>query len=192
VILTLSAHPDDSEIGAGGLLSKNKEVIHCIFSDCSDTGVTREEIECAQNALGISDYFVHSFVNRELYKSSMKIREIMEELRDRFDPDMVIAPCTRDTHQDHRTVVEEAMKVFKKTTLIGYILPWNTYNIEPTLFCRLRDVEVRKKISSLRCYSSQSSKLYMEPDRIRGWARYIGWKIGTDYAEGFEIIRMVI
>ena len=192
MILTLSAHPDDSEIGAGGFLSKSQNVVHCIFTNCSDTGVTREEIEGAQKALGITDYRLFNFTNKELYKSSMQVREIMEDLRDELNPEIVVAPCTRDTHQDHRTVMEEAMKVFKKTTLLGYILPWNTYNIEPTLFCKLGPTDVESKISSLRCYRSQSSKLYMDADRIRGWAKYIGWKIGVEYAEGFEVIRMVI
>ncbi|RLC34980.1 hypothetical protein DRH14_01850 [Candidatus Shapirobacteria bacterium] len=192
IALALSAHPDDSELGAGGMLSKIDTVVHYIFTQCVDTGVTGKEIENAQKALNITDYHVYNYTNKELYKTSAQIRQVLEKARDNINPDMVLVPCRGDTHQDHQTVTSEALKVFKKNTILGYILPWNAYIVEPTMFYRLTDREVGRKIASLRYYKSQSNKLYMNASRIRGWASYVGWKIGADYAEEFEVIRMVV
>jgi len=95
-------------------------------------------------------------------------------------------------HQDHSTVAAEGLRAFKKVSILGYELPWNTIEFNAQAFVHVTPAQVETKVSALAAYGSQVGKDYMQADFIRGWARMRGVQIGAQLAEAFEVIRWVI
>ena len=106
--------------------------------------------------------------------------------------DLVCCPSSTDKHQDHRTVYEEAVRIFKHTTMWGYVAPWNILADASTLYVVIEEEHLMKKQDALACYKSQSSRRYFDRAYIRALARATGGRVGADFAESFELIRMVL
>lgn len=117
----------------------------------------------------------------------------MDSERERYQPKLIFVPARSDTHQDHATVTNEAIRVFKWQTILGYEHPQNT--IGSSLFntyVTLSSLDVQDKITHARFYYSQSHKPYMNSEYIRGFASFRGMQVGEQYAEAFETIRYVL
>jgi LmbE family N-acetylglucosaminyl deacetylase len=105
---------------------------------------------------------------------------------------MVFIPSTDDTHQDHQVVSHEGFRAFKRTTLVGYELPWNNLTFKASFFVRLSPEDVGRKVEAIHAYRSQADHLYTTEDFLRGLARVRGVQIGAGYAEAFEVLRWII
>ena len=83
-------------------------------------------------------------------------QEILEEmivLQQEVDPDCVLMPALVDLHQDHKTIAEEGLRAFKRTTVMAYEIPWNNLNFQQQAYVRLEERHVEKKVEALACYS---------------------------------------
>ena len=49
-------------------------------------------------------------------------------LRAEWQPDVVFQPPHHDVHQDHQTIAQEGLRAFKRTTILGYEIPWNNFD----------------------------------------------------------------
>jgi LmbE family N-acetylglucosaminyl deacetylase len=203
-ILVLAPHTDDGELGCGGSIAKfcaaGKEVFYAAFCLCSrslpaDKPAETLELECknATYVLGIpsSNLILFNYEVRELTASRQKILEELLQLNNNIHPDLVLLPAASDIHQDHQTIHQEGMRAFKNTTLAGYELPWNNYSFHNNFFIRLTEAEVEKKISSLKEYRSQAHRNYMQEDFIRSLAKVRGVQCNSEYAEAFEIYKLI-
>lgn len=204
-ILILAPHTDDGELGCGGTIAKfsrlGKEVFYAAFCVCAKTlppglpGNTLE-VECkrATSLLGIppSRLILFNYEVRELPQSRQKILEELLKLNKDINPGMVLLPAMSDIHQDHQVIHQEGMRAFKNITFAGYELPWNNYSIRTNFFVRLSRDELDKKVESLKLYSSQSHRNYMNEDFIRSLATVRGVQANSEYAEAFEVYRWMI
>ncbi len=203
-VVLLSPHTDDIELGAGGtlmrLLEEERNTFRwVVFSACENAvpqglppDTLKDEFAAVASHVGIADYHVHSFPNMNLPASASEIREELSRLKNEFQPDLVIAPSLNDSHQDHKTVAEEAVRVFKKdTSIIGYELPWNNLVFQPQLLVRLTQKQIEEKWRVLSLYRSQFvlQRSYFSKDFIFGWARMRGAQCSSEYAEAFEVVR---
>jgi LmbE family N-acetylglucosaminyl deacetylase len=202
-ILILSPHTDDGELGCGGSIAKfvqeGKEVYYAAFSSCEKSvpaecpsDILIHEIKKATGALGITRLLLYDFEVREFPGLRQKILDTMIEIREKVGPDVVLAPSSYDTHQDHKTVREETLRAFKKCTILGYEQPWNNINFDTMAFIPLEEMHIMKKIEALNCYETQKDKKYFKEEFIKGLARTRGTQIDEMYAEAFEVIRWVI
>ncbi len=201
----LSPHTDDGELGAGGLISRlideGTEVYYIAFStaeasvpDHLPKHILKTEVVAACLELGIikDNIILHDYEVRKLNYSRQEILENLIELRNFHKPDLVIMPSAQDIHQDHSTISSEGLRAFKNTTLLGYELIWNNLKFDSSLFVKLTEDNLRRKIKALQQYNSQSGKDYMSKDFITSLAKIRGVQIGFEYAESFEVIRWVI
>jgi LmbE family N-acetylglucosaminyl deacetylase len=156
--------------------------------------ILRSEVKNATSALGIKggNLFVLKYPVREFPKRRQDILENMINFNQEIQPDLVMLPSTFDTHQDHQVVMQEGFRAFKKTTMLGYEIPWNnlTFNTNAFIFLEKRHVDL--KINALACYISQLGRNYVTEEFIRSLATTRGAQIGTKYAESFEVIRWTI
>ena len=195
-VLILSPHTDDGELGAGGTIRKlvdNKHIIqYTVFS--SPTRANLKEFQEATKVLGVPRTALNcmDLSNKRLPHYRQEILERLVRVRDGFRPDIVLCPSLQDIHQDHQTVAQEAQRVFKGTTVLGWEEPWNNPQFRPDCFVILTSGQITKKILALRQYYTQFDKPYMATGFIRGLARARGVQIGRRYAEAFEVIRWVI
>lgn len=203
-VLVLAPHTDDGELGAGGLISKlveNGSRVHYFAFSTADKslpegyapGTLKHEVQNAVRAIGISaeDLIVRDYEVRRLNYSRQDILEELITLRDRLRPDMVLLPSLHDIHQDHTTIALEGVRAFKTTAILGYELIWNNLTFNTTFFVRLEKRHVEKKCEALKSYASQSGRAYMSREFVMALATARGVQIGAEYAEAFEVIRMV-
>ncbi len=203
-ILVLAPHTDDGELGCGGTIAKfcneGKEVFYAAFCLCSKSlpanlppDTLETECKNATSVLGIpsSNLILFNYEVRELPASRQKILEELLQLSKQINPDLVLLPAASDVHQDHQVIHQEGMRAFKNTSFAGYELPWNNYSFHTNFFMKLSEEEVEKKIEALKAYKSQSHRKYMNPDFIRSLAKVRGVQCDSQYAEAFEIYKLI-
>ncbi|MDI6775222.1 MAG: PIG-L family deacetylase [Verrucomicrobiota bacterium] len=204
-ILVLSPHTDDAELGAGGsiirFLEEGKDVRWLVFSTAeeslpaglpSDTLAAEFRKVVEHLGLRAGQYEIGDYRVRHLHEKRQDILEQLVRVRGEFQPDLVVIPSTRDYHQDHQVVANEAIRAFKTTaSIICYEMPWNQVEFASTLFVRLAERHIRRKFDLLDFYKSQQLRRrdYMTREYIYGLAKVRGIQCSADYAEAFEVVR---
>ncbi len=204
-ILVLAPHTDDGEFGCGGtiakLLEKGADVFYAAFSMCEKSlpdnmpdDTLKKELMIATGVLGIkkNNVIVLNYPVRDFPKFRQDILDEMIRFSRDINPELVLMPSINDIHQDHHTIASEAMRAFKKTSILGYELPWNNFSFRNQVFFSLEDNHVEKKILATKCYESQTGRDYLNEDYVKGLMRAHGVQIGVKYAEVFETDRWII
>jgi LmbE family N-acetylglucosaminyl deacetylase len=204
-ILVLAPHTDDGELGMGGSISKfieeGKEVFVAAFSIAEDSlpeGFKKDalvyEFRNAMKVLGVKPENQFIFKNKVRYFPTNR-QEILDQilfLRDKIHPNLVFVPSPNDIHQDHQVIAAEGLRAFKKISILGYELPWNNIVFETRSFIKLDERHLSKKIKALKCYKSQGHRSYLDDHFIKGLAKTRGTQFENDYAEAFEVLRIII
>jgi LmbE family N-acetylglucosaminyl deacetylase len=203
--LVLAPHTDDGEFGCGGTMSRLVEqgvdVRQIAFSIASrslppgfepDTLV--HESRAASNVLGLGPdaLTVHDFEVRLFPRFRQEILELLIEVQRDFRPDVVLMPTIGDIHQDHATIAAEGLRAFKRTTVLGYEIPWNQFRFQKQAYVTLDERHIAAKAAALDCYASQAHRNYANEEFIRNLARTHGIEIGHQFAECFEVVRWVV
>jgi LmbE family N-acetylglucosaminyl deacetylase len=204
-ILILAPHTDDGELGCGGTIHKltqlGKKVIYVAFSTCEESvpegfapDVLTHEVKAATKELGITseNLIIFDYRVRHFPAHRQEILEDLVKLNREYKPDLVFCPSSFDIHQDHGTISMEAKRAFKNTTLLGYEFIWNNFQFSSQCFIELNENDIAKKVAAMEQYKSQSKRLYAKDKLIRGVANYRGLQAGVEYAEAFEVIRLII
>lgn len=193
-VLAISAHTDDIELGCGATLarlsSEGYNVKAIAFSDCGNPEL-KEEMAAACQTLDIDVVSILKYPVRNFHAHRQEILDQMIALRGMVKPDIVFVQSTKDIHQDHQVVTQEAIRAFKHSTIYGYELPWNHRSFDYDVFFQVTERDVRKKIKSIDCYKSQHGRVYFDGHYIEFMARARGLQIGREYAECFEAIRII-
>jgi len=188
-LLVLAPHTDDAELGCGGTIARYIEEGWAETEVAFSIGTAdRSECEAAAMVLGIDGLVILDYPTRRLHEHR---QEILQNLVDLPAPDLVMCPSWTDMHQDHCVVAQEAQRAFRRTTLVGYELPWNQTTTLSTLLVKLEHSHVRVKAAAFECYESQRERLSGDPEWIWALAKVRGLQAGAQYAEGFEVMRWV-
>ena len=201
-VLVLGAHTDDGEFGCGGtiarLLDEGVEVRYVAFSTATKSlpegfppDALAREVEEATAALGITNLAVHDFDVRTFPERRQDILELLIAEWEEWHPDAVFQPSLHDVHQDHQVVAAEGLRAFKRTTILGYEIPWNNFDFSYQAYFALTQAQVERKIAALAKYASQQHRRYSDPEYIRNLARTNGINVNRDYAEVFQVHRVV-
>ena len=204
-MLVLAPHTDDGEMGCGGTIAKATDngirVYLIAFSSADESlrpdqkeGVLEDELLKATEKLGIhrGDVLCLSHKVRTFTYHRQRILDDLYNLNKQIKPDIVFAPPIHDLHQDHKVIAEEAQRVFKRTTLLSYELPWNNMSFNTSAFVVLDERHLDKKLHALRCYKSQDHKEYFAQDFIKSMAITRGVQVNQKYAEAFEVVRWMV
>jgi LmbE family N-acetylglucosaminyl deacetylase len=204
-IMVLAPHTDDGEFGCGGTIAKyvaeGVRAIYVAFSAAEQSvlphlprDILRTEVRKATAALGIADEdcLVFDFEVRRFPEQRQGVLDKMIELSRRYKPDMVFLPSANDTHQDHQIIAQEGFRAFKRTTMLGYEVPWNNLDFRTSCFVDLSEANLEAKIRAVGTYESQKHREYASAEFIRSLALTRGVQIGKRYAESFEVVRWVI
>ena len=204
-ILILAPHTDDGELGMGGSIAKfieeGKQVFIAAFSSAQESvpkGFKKDaliyEFKDAMTILGVKDenQFIFNNSVRHFPTNRQLILEQILSLRNQVNPDLIFVPSPNDIHQDHQVIASEGLRVFKKASILGYELPWNNIVFETRSFIKLEERHIKKKIEALKCYKTQSHRSYLDEEFIRGLAKTRGTQFENNYAEAFEVLRIII
>lgn len=194
-IVALSPHTDDAELGCGGLLDKLRKKgsnIHFIAFSWCDNKQLIDEFKESTKVLGIERVEVLDFPRRNFFLKRQEILDYLYNLNLSENIDLVLAPSTRDLHQDHQVICNEAIRAFKNSSIWGYELPWNNIIFQANCFVKLSKENVQQKIRALKCYKTQENKNYFQEGFQWSIVQTRGTQIRTEYAEAFELIKLVI
>ena len=189
----------------GGSIAKfieeGKEVLIAAFSSAQESvpkGFKKDaliyEFKDAMTILGVKDenQFIFNNSVRHFPTNRQLILEQILSLRNQVNPDLIFVPSPNDIHQDHQVIASEGLRVFKKASILGYELPWNNIVFETRSFIKLEERHIKKKIEALKCYKTQSHRSYLDEEFIRGLAKTRGTQFENNYAEAFEVLRIII
>jgi LmbE family N-acetylglucosaminyl deacetylase len=199
-ILAIGAHPDDIELGCGGLLLKAaRQDHHNIFMYTLTRGGasgdpeerTKELIKSAK-FIGAKKLWIDNFEDTKLSLSSDLINHI-EFFIKKADPDIVLTHSLGDTHHDHRAIAAATMEAGRFVpNILAYEIPV-TRDFTPQVYYDISDV-IDGKIELINIFLSQRSKSFLQSNAIRGLAQYRALQSRFDNSvscvEAFEVQKL--
>jgi LmbE family N-acetylglucosaminyl deacetylase len=197
-VLVLGAHPDDIEIGAGGLLlglaQDRPRVRYVVLTGTAERH--REARHAASSFLPDADLTVslHELPEGRLPAVWGTVKDLLEDVARSCAPDLVIAPAPGDAHQDHRTIGELVPTVFRDQLCLSYEIPkWDGDLGRPSVYVPMTDETARRKVELLhKCYPSQRSRDWWDNEVFLGVARLRGMECRARYAEAFYCEKSII
>jgi LmbE family N-acetylglucosaminyl deacetylase len=198
-VLFLGAHPDDIELGCGALLHHivNKTEVLCVtLSDNQKNPdlqkVKNEHLE-AMAVLGVPEekIILGPFITRVFPTARQEILEYFLKLRKDFKPDLIFTHSNKDVHQDHNTMTDEALRAFRGITLLGFDVVRSSYGFFPNFLVKVTEEDVNKKLEALSKYDTYQDRYYFNSELTRSIMIRHGALAETDFAEGFDILRIV-
>lgn len=197
--LFIGAHPDDIELGCGGLLAHlmGKTDALCVtLSDNQENPDLKEIVEQhyrSMEVLGVpkEKVILEKFETRNFPRDRQAILEYLYDLNRRHEPDVVFVHTQADIHQDHAVVTMEALRAFRGKTVLGYDVLRSSYGFFPNFLIEISGKDVERKIKALSEYTVYSDKYYFDPETIRATSIRHGALAEKNFAEGFDILRVV-
>ncbi len=199
-VLAFGAHPDDLEVGAGGLLARlAMEGADVTMACVSVPNRSEERLAEAQEGARILGA-ARSFVLFE--ERTCRVEDIaMHELVRRFDqlvgdirPNLVITHSTHDLHWDHGLVNRATVSALRRTPcdLLAYLSSPEMNAQSRTIGQCFADISstIDTKIAAISAHRSQLARLDLESSR--DLARAAGRMSGYAYAEAYEVLRVRI
>src|SRR5215469_13951352 len=201
-ILAVGAHPDDIEIGSGGLalsLAESHPGLRAHYVVL--TGSAERQLEArnaARSFLPDADLTVllHDLPEGRLPAVWTQVKDILAELARSCAPDLIIAPSRYDAHQDHRTIARLIPTVFRDQLYLAYEIPkWDgdLGRGRPSVFWPLSGDTARREVELLhKCYPSQRGHHWWADEVFLGLARLRGMECHAPYAEAFSCTKLLL
>jgi LmbE family N-acetylglucosaminyl deacetylase len=200
-ILAIGAHPDDIELGCGGLLIKAARNGHHVYlynitqgEKAGDPQQRIGELRRSARYIGAKALYIDRFPDTQLFLTSDLINHI-ESCVNMCRPDLVITHPMTDTHHDHRVVAEASIEAGRNVSnMLSYEMPL-TKDFNPHIYYDISD-SMDAKLELLSLFQSQSHKIFLESKAIRGLAQYraLQSRLSSDvsYAESFQIVKVAL
>jgi LmbE family N-acetylglucosaminyl deacetylase len=176
-ILAIGAHPDDIEIGCGGLLLKAARHGHNIFmytltrgGASGDINSRTRELMCSADFIGAKKLWIDNLEDTKLYLHHDIINRI-EFFINECKADVIYTHSISDTHHDHRAVAESTVEAGRYVpNILAYEMPV-TKNFKPQVYYDISDV-LDDKIKLANLFLSQKDKVFIKSNALRGLAEY--------------------
>ena len=202
-VLCLGAHSDDIEIGCGGTVlrmieqSKSIEFYWLVLS--SNSPRAREAERSAKAFLRGArrkTVVVKSFRDGFLPYIGAPVKEVFEEIKKIFVPDVIFTHFRHDLHQDHRMACELTWNTFRNHFILEYEIPKYDADLRsPNFFVPLSDTQARKKVNGLmRYFGTQRNKQWFSEDLFYSLMRLRSIEVAapTKHAEAFHCRKVLM
>ena len=218
-IIVISAHPDDEILGAGGTLLKHKSkgdnlawVI--VTSMTEEQGFSKEkiterekEIKKVSQMVGFSNVYRLNYPVVTLNSDSMNdmVPEISSIFLE-FKPEVIYVMNRSDAHSDHRYTFNSVMSCTKsfRYPFIKRVLMYECISetefapqlhekvFIPNYFVDISDF-FKQKLKIMQVYESELGvHPFPRSERnIEALATFRGASVGVEYAESFQIIKII-
>jgi LmbE family N-acetylglucosaminyl deacetylase len=199
-ILAVGAHPDDLELSCFGFLlnqnSLGSKIYAYIASPDSLTNNPKTEIRSNESIEAFKLIPNSELIIRNKNNiTDNNYQEIADELRDIIinnNIDLVLIHHKDDSMQEHRLLHDITITAARRlpVSIFAYRSP-STISFMPNLIVDIKDV-YDTKIKAIRKHETQFDKQYFSYDSLlifnQSWNAK---KIGIDFCEEFDILRMV-
>ncbi|WP_374007076.1 response regulator [Leifsonia sp. LS-T14] len=195
VVLAVGAHPDDVEIGVGGILAAHRDAGNQVVILTMSRGARGGDADDRQHeSLASAELLGARLFLEDLQDTQISAADptvgIIERVVAEIRPDIVYTHSAHDRHQDHRAV-HAATDVATRSvrTVCCYQSPSATIDFRPTRFVPI-DGFTETKLQLIDCFRSQTElRAYLEPDFVLATARYWSRFGGGKSCEPLEVIR---
>jgi LmbE family N-acetylglucosaminyl deacetylase len=201
-ILCLGAHSDDLEIGCYATLrhlittSQQAEVFWVVL--CAGGVRGKEASSSARQLLrGVkkSTVVLKKFRDGFLPYSGWDVKDFFEEIKPRFEPDVILTHARDDRHQDHRLVSDLTWNTYRDHFILEYEIPKYDGDLgSPNLFVPFGEPMLKEKIEHvMKFFPSQQGKKWFSPETFAALSRLRGMECSApeDHAEGFYSRKIV-
>ena len=191
-IVFFGAHPDDMELACGGTihkLAKNNRVQCIVLSKTKIKGNENIEKEFKKSMieLGVLGK-IYDIPSRDFDNEIKSIKNIIYQYK---SANIIYGPSELAAHTDHAALSRCIKSVFQEHTIYGYEDIRGGYYSKVNYWESLTDEDIFAKFHSLDCYNSQIKRPYFDNKICMSFLQMRGSQIQKNYAEGFEVIRMV-
>jgi LmbE family N-acetylglucosaminyl deacetylase len=199
-IVALGAHPDDIEIGAGGLLlsaaaaSPGVRVHYVLLSGTPERHAEARGAAAAFLPGARLTFALEALTDGRLPAYWAFVKQRLHEAAEVVSPDLVVCPSTQDAHQDHRLLGELVPTVFRTALALQYEIPkWDGDFSRPNMYLPMTDELARRKVELLHAsFPSQKSRDWWDDEVFLGLARLRGMECRSRYAEAFHCAKAVL
>lgn len=202
-VLAIGAHPDDIEIGCSATLLKHKRNGAKIYllvltkgEASGDPEIREKECRRAAELIG-AERIIFGELEDTKIDDGIKTILTIEKMIHQVNPDIIYTHTLKDTHQDHRNTAFATLSAGRRCKKIFmYESPRTFREFSPQLYIDV-DEEFQQKKKILSLFSSQSEKEWwaIGPKAtlaLEGLALFRGFQAGVQWAEAFEVSKMVI
>ena len=200
-VLAIGAHPDDLEIGLGGTLAKMQRdganVVMCVASIPKDYEVRYAEARRGAEILGcelklLLDDGPTRIEDVKTYELVGKLDAAIRE----YSPAAVFTHSSSDFHNDHLLIYQACLP----TQRLAY---FDFFSYHPTN-CRPVPIQfhprayvdisetIDAKMHAITAHASQFGGRGLDTEMYREFAHVQGRMIGVPYAEGLDVIRLLL
>ena len=194
-VLAVGAHPDDVEIGVGGILLRHAAAGHDVAlltltggEQGGEAGVRAAESRRAAELLGARLF--HTDLSDTSVSDGGTTIGVIKRVIDEILPTTVYTHTARDVHQDHRNVHHATLVAARGIPRIYcYQAPSTTVEFKPSRFVAI-DPHLDRKLEVIRAFASQTAvRSYLDEDLMRSTARYWSRFTQARYVEPLEVVR---
>jgi len=202
-LLCLGAHCDDIEIGAGGTIMRLAQAdpqieIRWVILAGEDPGRVEEARRSAKMFFAgtkVSEISIYGFRDGFLPFQGELVKEVFEDLKGKFKPDLILTHHDDDRHQDHRFVSQLTWNTWRDHMILEYeIMKYDGDLGRPNFYVPLSKDICQDKIDGLfNAFPSQVRRPWFNEDtfwsllRLRG----IECNASTRLAEAFHVRKVV-
>lgn len=201
-VLCLGAHSDDIEIGCGGTILKlveNYPNIVFYWVVFSSSPAREKEAICSGNnflaKVAEKQIIVKSFRDGFLPFMAIEVKEAFEQLKQEFNPDLILTHYRSDAHQDHRLISDLTWNTFRNHLILEYEIPKYDGDLgNPNFYVPLESSICQQKIQYLiDSFPSQKDKQWFTEETFLSILRIRGIESNAPdkYAEAFYARKMV-
>lgn len=216
-ILVIAAHPDDEVLGCAGSIAKhiaNKdEVILLIMSQGESSRAKTDQnksqrllsIKSVAKILKISSYFIEDLPDNKLDTIPMlSIVKKIEGYLKKIKPSIVYTHFYNDLNIDHQIVSKATLTACRpqpgssvKEILLFEVMSSTDWNVKDPLFTPNVYIDITNfwdlKLRALKVYEKEMRKYphSRSYEHLSALAKYRGGSVGYNYAEAFQLVRLL-
>lgn len=199
-ILAVGAHPDDIELGCGGVLMKARDTGAKVYgltltrgekgTMASRKGKRTAELVRAAKFMELDGFWVMNLEDTGLRDEIPRVKDIIEEKIRETKATMVLTHSGLDIHSDHQAVFEATKEAARDASVLTYEDVSTPKEFVPNYYVDITGY-IEDKMRLITFHKTQEEKTYMEPEVIKGRAAHRGLQCGTSYAEAFRVYKLL-
>jgi LmbE family N-acetylglucosaminyl deacetylase len=200
-VVAIGAHPDDLEIGIDKTLAqlrrRGARVVMVVASIPKDYEIRREEAKRGAEILGCElKILLDGGCHRLEDVKTCELVAMLDGVVQDYQPAAMITHSSADFHNDHLLVYNACLP----TQRLRY---FDMFSYHPTN-CRPVPIHfhprayvdvsgtIDAKMHAITAHASQFGSRGLDTSMYRDFARVQGRMIGVDYAEGLDVVRMIL
>ncbi|HSN22499.1 MAG TPA: PIG-L deacetylase family protein [Usitatibacter sp.] len=200
-VVAVGAHPDDLEIGIGGTLAKLRcdgaHVVMIVVSIPKDYEVRLEEAKRGAQILGCElKLLVEDGPKRIEDLKTCELVGLLDDALREYRPAALLTHSSVDFHNDHLLVYNACLPTQRLAYFDFFSYHPTNCRPVPIAFHPRAYVDVTEtidaKMHAITAHASQFGGRGLDTEMYREHAHMQGRIIGVPYAEGLDVVRMVL